>query len=642
MGDIFDRNVHPLYSVMAFISAFIVILLLASGLHSRKGIKMNHKLIFYWIIFFCLQDGIWGLFASHVFYSDAGLFIASNVFHLSAILSAFAWTLYFLSRVRTNIKHYMTYVSVSGLLVLVQVGMIIANISSRFMFYVDEHGWYQTTDYRAIMFYLQFATYIFIGIVSLTGTLKEKHRKSRDRVSAVFFVNLAPLLFGVFQLIYPDAPADSVGFSLGCVIIELFLSKEYEEQVYSLEQMQKKLNNALEDAAAANKAKTSFLFNMSHDIRTPMNAILGFTNIAEKHIDDKERVQDCLNKIKASGSQLLNLINEVLEMSRIESGKIEITDVPGDVLSLLDEIDPMLRTAAINKSIEYKVEYDGISDRYVWVDAIHAERVLVNIISNAIKYTPDGGKVYARVEQLSRAEDGTAEYCITVRDTGIGMSKEFMEHLFEEFSREQTSTVSKQEGTGLGLSIAQKITELMGGRIDVESEAGKGSTFKVTVPLRVLTDEEITRYFNVTDHKPEPIEVPKEKLEGKKVLLVEDNVLNREIAMDILEDLGMHVTQAEDGSFAVDIIEKMYSKGIREEYFDFILMDIQMPVMNGYEATKRIRVLDDPLNIYIPIIAMTANAFDEDKKMAFESGMDAHLAKPINVNNLIEVLSDFA
>ena len=381
---------------------------------------------------------------------------------------------------------------------------------------------------------------------------------------------------------------------------------------------------------------------MSHDIRTPMNAILGFTNIAEKHIDDKERVQDCLNKIKASGSQLLNLINEVLEMSRIESGKIEITDIPVDVRSLLDEIDPMLRTAAIKKSIEYNVEYDAVSDRYVWVDAIHSERVLTNIISNAIKYTPDGGKVYAKVEQLSRPNDGTAEYCITVRDTGIGMSKEFMEHLFEEFSREQTSTVSKQEGTGLGLSIAQKITELMGGRIDVESEAGKGSTFKVTVPLRVLTDEEITRYFNVTDHKPEPIEVPKEKLEGKKVLLVEDNVLNREIAMDILEDLGMHVTQAEDGSFAVDIIEKMYSKGIREEYFDFILMDIQMPVMNGYEATKIIRSMNNPLDVYIPIIAMTANAFDEDKKKAFECGMDAHLAKPINADKLIETLMNAA
>ena len=640
MGDLFDRAVHPLYAVMAFISALIVIILLISGMSNRKGIKSNHKMIFYWVILFCLQDGIWGLFASHTFRNDTALFVLSNVFHLFAMFSSFVWTLYFLSRIKTNISHYKIYTFFSGAAVLVQLVMLIFNMANRFMFYVDEDGWYQTTNYRSILFYLQFATYIFIGIVSLIGTAKAGQKDARVKLFAIFSVNLSPLLFGVFQLIYPDAPADSIGFSIACIIIELFLSKDFEEQVYSLEQMQEELNTALKSAESANNAKTSFLFSMSHDIRTPMNAILGFTRIAEKHIDDKERVLDSLNKIKVSGAQLMNLINEVLEMSRIESGKIEINNEPTDLSCALDEIDPMLNAAAISKSIEYSVSYRNIKDRYVWGDIIHLNRVLVNIISNAIKYTPSGGKVNVLVEQLSHPVNGMADYSFTVRDNGIGMSSEFKEHLFEEFSREQTSTVSKQEGTGLGLSIAQRITDLMGGKIDVESEVEKGSTFRLTLSLKTLSRKEFNKYFGKNELSASNDKTHNNSFVGMKALLVEDNELNREIATDILKELGIEITEAEDGTFAVDIIDKMYKKGIKEDYFDFILMDIQMPVMNGYDATKKIRALDDPYNVHIPIIAMTANAFTEDIKVAFECGMDTHLSKPINVDMLIEKLSE--
>lgn len=641
MGDLFDRNVHPLYAVMAFTSALIVALLLVSGMRNRKGITRNHKLMFLWVIFFCIQDGVWGLFASHSLYSDACLFFASNIFHISAVLSALAWTLYFLSRIKDRIGNYKIFFVISSVVAAVQLLMIAANLSSHFMFYVDEHGWYQTTDYRAILFYLQFATYILIGIVSLIGTAREEREETRGKLFAIFSVNLAPLLFGIFQLIYPDAPADSIGFAIGCVIIELFLSRDFESQVFTLEQMQDKLNIALDEAEAANRAKTAFLFNMSHDIRTPMNAILGFTNIAQKHIDDRERVKDSLDKIGASGSQLLNLINEVLEMSRIESGRIEIEAEPGDVNNILDGINPMLYVAAVKKSIDYQVEFGDIRDRYVWVDTAHLDRVLVNVISNAIKYTPDGGKVNVKVEQLAGSDDETAEYLFTVKDSGIGMSREFMDHFFEEFSREQTSTVSKQEGTGLGLSIAKKITDLMGGSIEAESEPGKGSTFRIVIPLRRMTETEAAEQFEEDGNQTaEPKET--DVLRGMKVLLVEDNELNREIATDVLEDLGLEITEAEDGSFAVDIMEKLFAGGNREEYFDFILMDIQMPVMNGYEATKKIRALNDPHNTHIPIIAMTANAFTEDKQMAFDSGMDAHLAKPINTDLLIKTLADFA
>ena len=639
MGDIFDRNVHPLYSVMAFASALIVFLIIISEMQNRSGNKKNHMLLFIWVTFFCVQDGIWGLLASHSIHNDPALFFSSNIFHLSAVFSAFIWTIYFLSRVKDRIKYGKVYIISAFICVLIQVVMIIMNTKSRFMFYVDMRGWYQTTDYRAIMFYIQFATYIVIGVITLLATLRSKG-VTRTELTAIFLVNLAPLLFGVFQMIYPDAPADSIGFAFGCVIIELFLTRKYEQQVVTLEEMQVQLNEALEQAESANKAKTSFLFSMSHDIRTPMNAILGFARIAENHIDDKERVQDAVMKIKSAGSQLLNLINEVLEMSRIESGKIDIVEAPASVQEMVMAIEPMMQSVAVAKSIDYQTIYGDISDQYVWADEMHVQQILTNIISNAIKYTPSGGKVRVYLTELASEEEGVANFKFTVTDTGIGMSPEFLEHLYDEFSRENTTTVSKQEGTGLGLSIAKRIADLMNAEMEVESALGAGTTFTITIPLRIMTSAEVSREFADSQKEANATENNAALLAGKKVLLVEDNELNREIANDILDDLGMVITEAEDGSIAVQILEELCKRGIREEYFDFILMDIQMPVMDGYTAAQAIRDLDDPLNTHIPIIAMTANAFAEDIEKSFAHGMDAHISKPIEANKLINAMAN--
>ena len=286
MGDIFDRPVHPLYSVMAFTAALIVAIIIFASYQSSSSRKNgNHKMMFFWVLFFCLQDGVWGLFASHIFYSDAGLMVASCIFHLSAILSAFVWTYYFLSRVKGYVKSGRMYLVIAGIIAAVQVVMVIVNVSSHFMFYVDADGWYQTTDARSIMFYLQFATYIVIGIVSLVATFRSTSREERSSIGAVFAVNLAPILFGIFQMLYPDAPADSIGFAVGCVIIELFLTLDYKKQVVTLEELQSDLNNALAAAERANEAKTTFLFSMSHDIRTPLNAITGFTKMAKTRIN---------------------------------------------------------------------------------------------------------------------------------------------------------------------------------------------------------------------------------------------------------------------------------------------------------------------------------------------------------------------
>ena len=389
------------------------------------------------------------------------------------------------------------------------------------------------------------------------------------------------------------------------------------------------LETARYAAEASNRAKTAFLFNMSHDIRTPMNAILGYTDIAIKHKDNQERVDDSLKKIKSAGGHLLNLINDILEMSRIESDKLEITNEPMDIGRLIEGVDHMSRSLAITKSIDFQTEVGNVTDSYLYIDELHANEVLINLTSNAIKYTPEGGKVRFKVNQISPVIDGKTIFRFDVEDTGIGMSEEFQQHLFEAFSRERTSTVSQQEGAGLGLSIVKRIVDLAGGTVSVKSRVGEGSTFTVEMPLEVAREEEVGKMEE--ENKPTNVIDEKFSLENKKVLLVEDNEMNREIATEILEETGLVVDTAEDGAFAVKAIKE---KGT--EYYDFILMDIQMPVMNGYEATKEIRAL--PNGDKVTIIALSANAFEEDIRKSIASGMDAHVAKPIDVKVLFETI----
>ncbi len=409
--------------------------------------------------------------------------------------------------------------------------------------------------------------------------------------------------------------------------------KDVDSEVRKEMKDRQELENARYDAEAANRAKTAFLFNMSHDIRTPMNAILGYTDVAIKHRDEQARVDDSLEKIKLAGGHLLDLINDILEMSRIESDRLEITDEPFDIRKLIDSVEQMTSSLAIPKSVDFKTEVGIISNPYVYIDELHANEVLINLTSNAMKYTPAGGKVRFRVEQISPVKDGKTVFRFAVEDNGIGMSEDFQQHLFEAFTRERTSTVSKQQGAGLGLSIVRKIVDLAGGTISVYSKQNEGSAFTVEVPLRVMEKEAIQKYEQ--DNKP--VDIPKKEfsLENKKVLLVEDNEMNREIATEILEDAGLNVDTAEDGEFAV---REVMEKGI--DHYDFILMDIQMPVMDGYEATKVIRAM--PGGDKLTIIALSANAFEEDIQKSLASGMNAHVAKPINVNLLFETMKSLA
>ena len=544
---------------------------------------------------------------------------------------------------------------------------------------------------------------------------------------------------------------------------EMEQQKKEQEKKYQtqLEEQNRKLEIALRHEGAANRAKREFLFNMSHDIRTPMNAIIGFTSLAATHIDNREQVLDYLKKISTSSQHLLSLINDVLDMSRIESGKVKIEEKAVHLPDLVHDVRSIIQPNVTAKRLSLFIDTMDIEDEDIITDPLRLNQILLNILSNAIKFTPTGGMISIRIAQKNGAPKGCVCYEFRIKDNGIGMSEEFQKHIFEEFSREESSTVSGIQGTGLGMSITKNIVDLMGGTIAIESEPGKGSEFIVDLcfalsgqkieprqlpqleglralvadddtdtclsvstmlskigmrpewtisgkeavirtkyaveqgdefsvyiidwlipdmngieivrqirkvignrcPIIILTAydwadiEDEARAAGVTAfcEKPlflselrrvlaepfraEPASKPAQPtaadLKGKKLLLVEDNELNREIALEILKEAGFVVDTAEDGAVAVQKI-KQAAPG----QYDLILMDIQMPNLDGYEATRQIRALPDAEKANIPIFAMTANAFEEDRQNALEAGMNGHIAKPLDVPHLLHVLAD--
>ena len=541
------------------------------------------------------------------------------------------------------------------------------------------------------------------------------------------------------------------------LFVDIDDEKKMEEQ---LERQKIDLEDALAAAQHANRAKTTFLNNMSHDIRTPMNAIIGFTSLAAAHIDNTEKVKDYLAKITTSSNHLLSLINDVLDMSRIESGKVKIEEKEASLPEIMHDLKTIVQADVASKQLEFYIDTADVVNEHVMCDKLRLNQVLLNLLSNAMKFTKPGGLVGVRIIQKGNAPEGWASYEFEIKDSGIGMSKEFLEHVFEPFERERTSTVSGIQGTGLGMAITKNIVDMMNGTISVESEEGKGSTFTVALQFRICagsvrqevipelnelralvadddfnTCSSVTKMLSVIGMRPDwttsgkeavlraqlaaeqgeeyavyiidwlmpdmngvevvrrirgvigedtpiiiltaydwsdieqeareagvtafcskPIflselreileapfvlkskeETEKEPVsfEGKKILLVEDNELNQEIAVEILGESGFSVEVADDGAIAV---EKM-CKAVHGQY-DLILMDIQMPKMDGYEATRQIRAMEDPEIANIPIIAMTANAFEEDKKEALKAGMNGHIAKPIDIPVLMEVLQE--
>ena len=405
------------------------------------------------------------------------------------------------------------------------------------------------------------------------------------------------------------------------MLFYLFFVKRYHEQQYA-----EKLQLSAAEAQEASEAKTRFLFNMSHDIRTPMNAIMGFTELLNRNLDDQEKARGYLQKIQNASSLLLTIINQVLEMARIESGSATLKLEATDLSALFHSVNTVFEADIQKKKIQYS-EDAHVPHKFAYCDKTKLEEIYLNIVSNAIKYTPDGHAIRVEIHELPSEDEKKACYRFTCEDTGIGMSADYLPHIFDEFSREHTTTENKVVGTGLGLPIVKSLIEQMGGTIQVESTQGVGMKFTVDLPLTLAAREEVYPSAETL------AEADREILKGRRILLAEDNELNAEIAMELLGEEGLLIEHAEDGEKCCTMLAQA-----PEGYYDLVLMDIQMPVMNGYEAAAKIRGMADAKKAGIPIIAMTANAFAEERQTALDAGMNAHVAKPIDMTVLMPTL----
>ncbi len=640
--------------------------------------------------------------------------------------------------------------------------LLITTYWTGWLFYIDEAGKYtRGCLYLYFFFFLGNGYTIYSVILILVRSIKEKNKEKREILRRSFSY-ITPIILGTcVQVFVMQFPGSSLGLSVTMVMIflnnqEILLSQALNE----LKQKQAQLQDALGQAETANKAKTVFLNSMSHDIRTPMNAIIGFTALAQTHIDDVDKVQEYLSKISTSGTHLLSLINDILDMSRIESGSVKLEENEVHIPDVLHDLRDMIQGLINSKNQNLYIDTQDVRHEDVITDKLRLNQVLINIVGNAIKYTPAGGDIMIRLKERPCPNKNETIYEFSVKDTGIGMSQEFVKHIFDTFTREHSSSVNGISGTGLGMSITKNIVNMMGGTIDVKSQLGKGSTFTVTIQVRLankaqsnepipellgaralvidddidtcrsvckmlrniqmrpdwtisgreavlraqdateLKDEykvyiidylipdmngiEIVRRIRkvigdeipiiiisaydwkdfeiearqvgvtafvskplfmselrsvLTHSKDENISSEPQIQEnydysGKRVLLVEDNELNREIATAILSEMNMKIDTAIDGIDAVNKITEA-----KEDQYDLILMDIQMPRMDGYMATKEIRTLSNNRKANIPIVAMTANAFDEDRRKAFETGMNGHIVKPINAKSIAETLN---
>lgn len=691
-------------------------------------------------------------------------FLLNALFDLSTECIAFFLFMYLelrydADRILKSKIRYLLFVPI-----ILMVFLLVASWWTGWIFSVDAYGNY-TRGPMFIVFVSTLANgYCLAAILDFAIHLKIEKSPQKRKLLTQSLLYFVPLVIGtVMQFFVTGLPTSNIGLTLTILLIfmdnqEILLTTAYSE----LQEHQKMLQDALGQAETANRAKTTFLNSMSHDIRTPMNAIVGFTALAQTHIDDTEKVEEYLSKISTSGTHLLSLINDILDMSRIESGSVKLEEKPVHIPDVIHDLRTMIMGLINSKNQNLYIDTQDVSHEDVITDKLRLNQILINIVGNAIKYTPTGGDIIIRLsEKPCHLKDYTS-YEFTIKDTGLGMSEEFVSHIFDTFSREYTSSTNGIQGTGLGMSITKNIVDMMGGTIDVQSEEGKGTTITVSLSLRlsdtrvqwepipdllgaralvidddvntcrsvckmlrsidmrpdwtisgkeailraqdavelkddysvyivdylmpdmngietvrrirkiigdnipiiVLTAYEWTgfeqeaREAGVTafvgkplfmselravltqptlngPKKPVGAEMKKHDYSGKRILLVEDNELNQEIATALLKETGMQIDCVEDGIEAVNIIDRA-----PEDRFDLVLMDIQMPRMDGYTATREIRTLPNNRKANIPIVAMTANAFDEDRKKAFETGMNGHIVKPIDMDVIFKTLDE--
>ena len=742
-----------LYSVIGFIAIAVHLIInfktmfVPESNNGRTAGKMYRWLLL--VIFaYYITDAMWGILAGLNWIPL--LFVDTTVYYVAMCSAIVCYYRYFVEYLEMKDWRGSLFTWFGVAFFLLEIVSLIINFFYPCFFWFDETDAYVAGPIRYIALWVQVAMFAFSSIVTLLDALKTEGA-SRNRHLAIFFFSLIMLIAVIFQEKYPLLPFYALGCLLGSCVLHVYVVGDEEQQTKEM------LEVALNQAESANRAKTTFLNSMSHDIRTPMNAIIGYTGLASSHIDNKEQVQDYLAKIGQSSEHLLSLINDVLDMSRIESGKVSISEDDEDLGEILHTLRNIVQADINNKQLDFFLDTD-VSHQYLVCDKLRLNQVLLNILSNSIKYTQPGGTVSLRVKETGLTESGYGKYEFRIKDNGMGMSEEFLKTIYEPFTRVKSSTVSGIQGTGLGMAITKNIVDMMGGTIEILSKEGEGTetilnfafrlaaaantetyriaeleglkslvvdddisacqniakmlrdtgmrsdwctsgkeavirteeavrlgdTFKVYIidwmmpdmngiettrrirqvvgdeaPIIVLTAydwsdiEEEAREAGVTAFVSKPLfpsdlhnvlnrccgiavaEAAEQEegydFAGKKTLLVEDNEMNREIATELLEEVGLTVDTAENGELAVKAVRE---KGT--DYYDFVLMDIQMPVMDGYEATKAIRALPD--GDQVTVIALSANAFEEDVQKSLSMGMNAHVAKPIDVDVLFETM----
>ena len=611
-----------------FMIILLTILMMRIGYHIERSQSKTYALVFVGMVeLYVLMDA---LFVVCLLDESRRVSIFKTVvfvFYLVYVIMPYVWHKFMQSYMGIQCGKNRKLMEAVPLIIL--LGMVICSVPTGIIWKIYSDGGYVRGAWFSSFAVLNLFYYLYAFVQTFYILITKSRREIRYLLKSSVFsaLPLIGILVNTYVIplygVYPFQPYCLV---IGVLLAYLFMVEYQHNQSES--EHREKLSSALEQekeasrkAREAGEVKNTFLANMSHDIRTPMNAILGFSDIIAKHPDDETVVRDAVAKIHASGDILMKIINDVLDLSKIESGKLQVEETVTDLQQLSANLEKMLEYSMEKGGIKFEV-ISEIENPYVWCDVAKLQQVLVNILNNAVKFTPEGGKITLQYQQ-EPVEDGRAEYQITVRDTGIGMDEEFQKHAFEAFERERTSTESKIEGTGLGLAIVQKLVDLMDGQVTIHSKRGKGTAIIIKLSLKIADQAELQTEVSgrrtVSD------------LTGTRILLVEDNDLNAEIATEILTSRGFLVERAENGRICVECLEQAES-----DYYQIILMDIQMPVMNGYDAAKKIRSMSDVDKAFIPIIAMTANAFEEDHRRAVQAGMEGFVIKPIEVDKLIQ------
>ena len=638
------------YSIIGLLAAIILIITNRDVFWTPKGISLSktqrlYRLFLLSVLVFYITDGLWGVL-DNLRLIDA-LYVETILFFIARSVSLLFWTMYVTAYLETH-NAFGTILRLSGrILFAYEIVALTINIFYPVVFWFDENGSYQTGSLRYVTLYLQILIFFMTSVYTLYITAKSEGKVRRRNLTIGLF-GIAMLALIILQMEFPLWPCYTIGYMFGTSLLHSFVvedeKSEYRkaiERTLQREKAQKQelaesreaLQDALDAAESANKAKTAFLSNMSHEIRTPMNAIIGLNSIALNDPTASEEVKKYLEKSVASAHHLLGIINDILDMSRIESGRMTVKNEEFLLDDALKQVNGIISEQCRDKGLVYDQRKVGKIDKYYIGDAMKLKQVLINILGNAVKFTPEGGTVSLVIEEKARF-DKKAVVEFVISDTGIGMSKDVLPHSFEPFSQEESSPTGKYGSTGLGMSITKSIVELMNGTITVDSEKGKGTSFSVTITFGESEKNSDDNDIGMPAlHDMSVLTAKTADLIGRRVLLAEDVSINAEIITMLLRMREMEVDLAENGQIAVDLFAA-HEPG----YYAAILMDIRMPVMGGLEATRRIRSMDKEDAKTIPIIALTANAFDEDVQRSIQAGLNAHLSKPVEPDVLYETL----